>query len=229
MEITAPEANESVIIRLNRKHFQTINALLLAFVTLLGAFVAWRTALAADATGDTALAGIIATINAEETHAINNITFYEHYRAYTGYTRYSLLGNEMEADLAYVTDDDEAAELEQRMRQAWATAETFYFPKRYLNRDGSYNVQRELGEAWAEAARKKDLNAEPHFAQSMRMQQKTNWLIVIITVLAVSLLAHTLAETLVGDRLKFGLMLLGALLTVGSLVALILVEFRFFV
>jgi uncharacterized Tic20 family protein len=228
MEISAADINESVVREAGSDHFQTINALLLAFVTLLGAFVAWRTALAADAAGDTALAGIIATINAEETRAINNITLYEHYRAYTGYARYTLLGNEIALDLTNAPDD-EAEELDRQMRAAWNTAETFYFPKRYLNRDGTYNVQRELGEAWADAARKKDLNPEPHFAQSLRMQQKTKWLVVLITVLAVSLLMHTLAEMLAGNRLKLMLMLAGVLLTAGGLVALFLIEYRLFV
>jgi hypothetical protein len=229
MEITAADIDDSVAAEAGSDRWQTVNALLLAFVTLLGAFVAWRIALASDAAGDTALAGIIATINAEETLAVSDITAYENYRAYTGYSRYMLLATEFEADLAYASDEYEIEELESRLREARNTAETFYFPKRYLNRDGSYNIARQRGEAWAEAARKQDLYPEPHFAQSEKMQAKTRWLVIVITLLALSLLLHTLAEVLAGNRLKLTLMLLGALLTVGSLVAVYLIEYRIFV
>ena len=75
--------------------FQTFNAILLALVTLLGAFVVWRSAVAADAAGDENVAGILATLNVEQTRAINTVLLFENYRAYTGYTRYAELGNKL--------------------------------------------------------------------------------------------------------------------------------------
>jgi len=208
--------------------FQTINALLLALVTLLGAFVAWRASVAADASGDEALAGIIATIDAEETRAINNITLYENYRAFTTYTRYNTLGNAIEADLEKITDETEAATLDRQMREAWDTAESSSFPHRYLNRDGTYNTQRELGEAWADAARKKDIYPDPHFQTADRMQSKSNWLIVIVTALAGALVAYTVAEVLEKFSIRYVAMGLGVVLMVAGMVGLIVVEFAAF-
>ncbi|MBI1877165.1 MAG: hypothetical protein HYR94_02845 [Chloroflexi bacterium] len=44
---------------------EIVNALLIALVTLIGAFVAWRVSVASDNAGDAALAGLIATLNAQ--------------------------------------------------------------------------------------------------------------------------------------------------------------------
>ncbi len=228
-EVQLPgEAGEEKLVREDKKtgaRFQTINALLLALVTVLGAFVAWRASVAADASGDAGLDGLIATLNAEETRALNTITLHENYRAYTGYTRYNELGYQLEAELEKTQNDAEAEQLEQEMRNAWDTAEAFYFPRRYLNRDGTYNADRELGEAWAEAAREKDLSPEPHFQEANRMQAKSNWLVVVVTVLAMSLLAHTLAETLESPRLKISLLVLGVVLMLAGLSSLLALEY----
>ena len=86
------------------ERLEFINALLIALVTLIGAFVAWRASVAGDNAGDASLAGLIATLNVQETQALNQTLLYENYRAYTAYTRYNALGDEIEADLADIAD-----------------------------------------------------------------------------------------------------------------------------
>ena len=81
------------------------------------------------------------------------------------------------------------------MREAWDAAESFYFPHEYLKRDGTYDTQRELGEALAEAARETDLNPQPHFTEADQMQAKSNWLVVVLTGLAAALLCFALVES----------------------------------
>jgi hypothetical protein len=206
-----------------------INALLIALVTLIGAFVAWRVSVAGDNAGDASLAGLIATLNVQETHALNNTLLYENYRAYTAYTRYNTLGYEIEADLADVSDETEAEVLDRQMREAWDAAESFYFPREYLKRDGSYDTQRELGEALAEAARQRDLNPQPHFAESDQMQAKSNWLVVVITGLAVALLCFTLVESVNRSTLKYALISLGVIMMLAGVAATIAIEYFLFV
>lgn len=74
---------------------EIINALLIALVTLIGAFVAWRASVASDNAGDASLDGLFATRNAQETLALNNTQLYENYRAYLAYTRYNELGTNL--------------------------------------------------------------------------------------------------------------------------------------
>jgi hypothetical protein len=205
-----------------------INALLIALVTLIGAYVAWRASVAGDNAGDASLDGLNATRNYEETVALNYTQLYENYRAYTAYTRYNELGNQIESDLAN-TSADEIEALDRQMREAWDAAESFYFPHEYLKRDGAYDTARELGEALAEAARQRDLNPQPHFEEADKMQTKSNWLIVVITVLAVALLCFTLVESVNRPALKYALVSLGVIIMLGSVAAFIAIDYFLFV
>jgi hypothetical protein len=115
------------------------------------------------------------------------------------------------------------------MREAWDAAESFYFPREYLKRDGDYDTQRELGEAFAEAARQRNLNPQPSFTESDLNQSKSNWLIGVITILAVALLCFTLVESISQSGLKYTMMAVGVLLTVGCVAATIAIEYYWFV
>jgi hypothetical protein len=205
-----------------------VNALLIALVTLIGAFVAWRASVASDNAGDAALAGLITTLNVQETLALNHTYLYENYRAYTAYTRYNALGDEIEADLAEVSAEAEAEVLDRQMREAWDAAESFYFPREYLKRDGSYDTQRELGEALAEAARQSDLNPTPHFTEADQMQVKSNWLVVVITGLAAALLCFTIVESVQSSTLKYSLMGLGVVVMLIGIGATVAIEYYLF-
>lgn len=207
---------------------QTVVAVLIAVVTLLGATVAWRAALAADEAGDADFAGLTAVLNAEQTRTLNNTTLYEHYRAFTAYLYHNELGNLIAADL----DSAPAAEADRLNRQkteAWdiATANQTFFPNRYLNRDGSYNVERELGETWAQAAQQQDVNPEPHFVASDRLRSRANWLIGVLIILAVALVLYTLAEGLnpAFKFIRFSLALGGTFFLLLSVAAMLAVEY----
>ncbi|MBE7467798.1 MAG: hypothetical protein DPW09_16095 [Anaerolineae bacterium] len=205
--------------------FGIINAFLIALVTLIGAYVAWRASVASDNAGDAALAGLTATLNAQETEALNNTLLYEDYRAYTAYTRYNAVGDEIEEDLAEVTDETEAEILDRQMREAWDAAESFYFPREYLKRDGSYDTQRHLGEAMSEAARERDLNPTPHFSEADTMQVKSNNLIGVITILAVSLLFFTIVEGVDRPVIKYALVTLGVLIMIAGIWLTVSIEY----
>ena len=174
--------------------FQTTMAILIAIVTLVGAVLAWRAAMAGSAAGDADFAGLNAVLNAEETLGLNNTAFHRHYRAYTRYTRYGELQDLLEEDAELDADGVRAQQHTEASNLA--TTNQLFFPARYLQRDGSYAVQRELGEAWAQAGQAMDLEPDPHFVEADQMRQKTNWLVAIFVALAFSLLFYALAEGL---------------------------------
>jgi hypothetical protein len=151
----------------SESRWQTLAAVLIALVTVAGALVAWRAAVAADAAGDADFAGVQATLNREETRALNTVDAYEAYGAFTAYQRHNALGDLIAQDQANVATEDEALLLESERADAHdlALASQHLFPNRFLNRDGTYSVQRQLGELWADAAREKNLNPEPQFAE----------------------------------------------------------------
>jgi hypothetical protein len=206
--------------------FKTIVALLIAAVTATGAVVAWRAALAADAANNADASGLAATINAEETRALNRVTTYEHYRAYTQYLRFNELGNAIYDDLVNASDEEYTI-LDRQKTEAWDLAtelqESGFFISRYLNSDGSYDTAQELDEAWADAARAKDLNPDPHFTLGDRLRAKSTNLVALLIPLALALLLMTVSESL-AHQVKYALAGGGTLVLVGCMAALIIIE-----
>jgi hypothetical protein len=178
--------------------FQTVMAILIALVTLIGAALASRTALVGVDAGDEDFYGLAASLNSEETKAVNAVTMYGNYRAYTAFTRYNELGDLISADRDQITDTVEYDGLTSQMNEAWSLAVdvNYFFPTRYLNRDGLYDVERELGESWAEAASQKDLYPEPHFAAANALRGKVSRLLTIIIILTAAVWFFTLAQSL---------------------------------
>lgn len=206
----------------NNDHFKTVIAVLIAVVTVIGAMVAWRASLASGSAGDADLTGVTATLDTEETRTLNKANLYANYQAYTNYMLHNELGNLIAADLEHASTD-ETPHLQQQKTAAWDVAITDqnFFRSRYLDKDGNYNTERDLGEAWAEAGQQKDLNPEPHFAAADQLRAKANWLVGTLIILALALLVYTIAEGM-SHRFKYALALGGTvflLIGVGTALA----------
>lgn len=208
------------------RRLETIVAILIAVTTVIGAIVAWRSAVADDGAGDADYAGLQAAVRAEETRALNYVNAYESYAAFASYRRYSELGDLIEADQASAPGD-EAPVLERERADSHdlALSSQGLFPNKFLQRDGSYSVQRQMGEMWADAAREHDLNPDPQFAQANQLRAKANWLLVSVTILAVALVFMTLIEAL-GERLQVAMLSLGSLTMLAGTLFALFVELR---
>lgn len=185
-------------------------ACLIAAATLLGALFAWRSSVAGDAAGDADYAGLRAALNVEETRATNAVNAYEHYAAFTSFDRHDELARLIEDGAGPARDLEEAREL--------ASASRGLYPAHFVNRDGTYALERELGVMWADAAREKDLSPEPQFAEADRQRGKSLGLLIAVTLTAVALVFFTLVGAL-GARLQYLNLALGVLcLLVGGVV-----------
>ena len=165
--------------------FQTAMAVFIAVVTLVGAVIAWRTAIASDDAGDADFAGLKAVLRAEETRMVNDVNALRHYRAYSAYTHHEALRSRL-AQLGDVTGEVEASNL--------ATTSQIFFPSRYLDQSGSYNLQREVAELWAQAQQVTDLDPIPHFDEADANREKNKQLVGAFILLSLSLLFYTAAE-----------------------------------
>jgi hypothetical protein len=183
----------------------TVVAVLIAVSTLVGAGLAWRSSVAGDAAGDADYAGLRSVVNVEETRATNAVNAYEHYAAFVNFDRQDELAGLIQEDRARGGNEAGLADA-----RDLAHANRHLFPVRFLNRDGSYALQRELGEMWADAAREKDLNPEPQFDESERFRAKTLGLLAAVTVVAFALIFFTLVEPL-GEKLQYVNLALGTL------------------
>jgi hypothetical protein len=205
--------------------FTTLVAILIALVTVIGALVVWRAAVAEDASGDADYAGLRAAINAEETRALNFVNTYENYGSYVNYQRNRDFGNLILADMANATEEQALALNSQRAdAHDLALAAQHLFPQRFLNRDGSYSTERQLNELWATAAKEKDLNPTPQFEDADRLRAKTNNLLLTAGALALALVAYTLIEA-ASARWKMVLFAAGSLLAIGGTIMAALIEF----
>ncbi len=170
---------------------------MIAVVTVIGAGVACRAAIASSNASDADFNGLVAAINAEEAAIVNAVTTYQHYHAYTTYLRYNELGN--------IAAEETLPEMARLKREAWGLAlglQYSFFPPRYLNPDGTYDTQRELDESWAEQEQQKDLQPEPHFAAADLARLKTSLLTGALIVFAVAFWFFTLAQA-INNRLKY--------------------------
>ena len=182
--------------------FQIIVAIMIAIVSLVGAAVGWQSTLIEDDDADRS--GLEAALNVETTRFINTAELFRHYRAYTSYTLNEELAEQLEEELLLASDVDASSEalfLQQSAAEDIVGTSQQFFPPRYLNRDGSYNTQRELGEAWAQAEQLMDLDPQAHFDEADSQRAKSSLIITNLVILTVSLLFFTIAEGLHAKRL----------------------------
>jgi hypothetical protein len=191
--------------------FKSFVAVMIAIVTVLGALAAGLAAKASSDAGDGDFAGMGAAINAQKADLINEINAYEHYRAYTAYVRYLELG--------YLLFDPNADPKTQdslfnQQQEVWGVAggiKSTFFQARYINPDGSYDIERELQEARAEDEQDSDLNYEPHFNEADGDRAKSSFLTGDMIVFAFSFWFFTLAQVF-ENRFKYVMAIFGILL-----------------
>jgi len=160
--------------------------------------------------GESANAGMAAAFNRELVQNINYGQLYSEYRAYTEYLANSELQTQLERALA---GTDAAAEentaLTQELTQAQrkSASSRLFFSMRYLDRDGNYDTERHLGEAWARAEQQTELNPQPYFLdadQQRELGMRFIWLLLWLTVaLCIYEVVHYFNERRVAIRGTF--------------------------
>jgi len=205
--------------------FQVVVAVLIACVTLLNAIVAWRASLASQSASNADTAGLAATINLQEARAVNSILAYQHDRAYTEYVRFNLLGDLL-GDSAQTASQGEADVLLRQSQEAYTLAQVVvdsFLPARYIRPDGTYDLQRQISEAMAEAAQAKELEPEGHFKEGDRLRTKSINLFGSLLLFAAAIWLFTAAEG-VKSALRYLLAAGGILLMAVGLIIFIVFE-----
>jgi hypothetical protein len=206
------------------KRFEVSVSILTALVTILSAVVAWRAAIASDAAGNADFAGIGAALSREESRTLNSSTAYQQYRAFTTYMRNNALGNTLADALDTVPDDQRSAVDHERASSLDQTlVDDYFFETRFLNAAGQYAVQRQLSEAEAEDAQKKDIDPDPHFALADLLRSKSNLMVGMLIVMACSLWFYTLASE-IKHSVRYPLALIGLICMLVGVVGTFTIE-----
>ncbi len=203
--------------------FQIIVAIMIAVVSVIGVVMVWQVNLVGGPAEKQA--GLRAILNTETTRFINQAELYKNYRAYTLYTLNDQLQGQIAADLADTPPEPMLKHQQAQAADLVAVSQRF-FPQRYLNRDGSYNIQRQLGEAWAQARQSTDLEPQVHFDKASKARSKISSIMVMLLGLTIALLFYTIAESLHPARkfLRYVIALTGTLFLLASVAGSIATE-----
>jgi hypothetical protein len=206
--------------------FKSITATVIAIVTVLGAMVACLATVAGSAAADANLEGVGAAIKGQKAEVVNEVTAYEHYRAYTTYIRYDELGN-LIYDAAATSDGQTKQELTNQRMEAWGLADALkisFFPPRYIDVDsGKYNIRRELDELWARDSQSQDLDPGPHFSRSDSQHSRSLFHTGNMIIFAVAFWFLTMAQ-LFENRLKYVGLALGILIALVGILGILFAE-----
>ena len=208
------------------ERFKAIASVMIAVVTVIGAGVACLASRDANAAGNADFAGLTAAIAAQETTIVDHVNVYEHYQAYTTYQRYNELGNLLSNEAATSNDPAAVEALSRQKREAYGLAQGLqfsFFPPRQLNPDGTYNVQRELDEEFAQAAQQQDIVPGPHFDEADALRTRSNFLTGVLIALAIAFWFFTLAQA-INSRLKYFFVFGGFAATAVSLLLVLAAE-----
>lgn len=206
--------------------FKSIVAVLIAFVTILGAAAACLATVALSSAGDADFEGLTAAINAQREGVVNQINAYEHLRAYTAYTRYLELGYILWEE-ASQADSETAVQLDKQRKEFLGLASEMrssFFQSRYMDtQQGLYNLQRELNEAWAEDILNYDLEPRPHFDRADALRTRSALLAGDMIIFAVSFWFLTVANV-IENRWKYLMMALGILIGLGGILGIFIAQ-----
>jgi hypothetical protein len=204
--------------------FKSFVAILVAIVTVLGALTAGLAAKASSDAGDEDFAGMGAAISAQKADLINEVYAYEHYRAYTTYAR--------NLELGFLLHDPSADETTQQalynqQLEVWGVANgiiSTFFQARYMDPDGTYDLNRELQEARAEDEQNNDLNYTPYFNKADSLRARSSFLVGNMIVFAISFWFLTLAQVM-ENRFKYFMAVFGILLGLAGILGIFIGRF----
>lgn len=202
--------------------FQIIMAIFIAFVTVVGAVIAWQAALLSEQASDADFSSTVAIINREQALTIGTARGYQRYRAYTAYTINRTLATELKD-----AEDTPEIEAERMNANNDLISNLSYIDTRFLDQDGYYDLERDFKTNLADARLENELDPSGFFDEAGRVRQKVNILIQDFIVLAIALFFFTFAETLHSKRrfLRYTLALLGLVtLVIGIIVAVRVLE-----
>lgn len=193
--------------------YSTFVAIMIALVSVVGAIVAWRVAVASSDAGSADTRGLLATVDKEDATTKATIFAIGHQTAFAAFRRNDALSEAFYA-LGGADRNRIAAAFE-----AAANRTLDFIPRAYLNRQDELDVQRDMGEEIAQATVNKDINAQPYFDAADAARVKVQWLLFDLIWLGVALLLLTLADA-IQNPLRYVCLIGGlGIFVLGTLVA----------
>lgn len=205
---------------------ESIAAILIAVVTVIGAVIAWRASVAGDGAGDADLAGLQAVLNQQETEAVNYGNAYSEYQTYLSFKRYRDTADLLQVALEEASPEEEVYILSDlALSNEIATTNEMRVSKNFVNDDGTFNLPRRLSELRADAARERDTVPAPHFTEADDLREKSNQMLLSATILAIGVVCFTTLEAIQG-RWRYLMFGMGLLFVIAGAVSALMLELQ---
>jgi hypothetical protein len=210
--------SEQFLSRLN-----TVIAFTVSLLTLFSGVLGWQMGnISGNASGAYASAQR-AELNAQKVISTNTLNANENHRAFLAYKNYfdqfKLVSLQLEAaQKADPVDEALVTQLTSQRdeMQLLYLSSLKLFPNKFINRDGTYNLDEQLGQMIASDARLYDINPAPHQETGKRYDAQARNMQFALIILAVSLFLFAIISTVA--NLKPVLML--AMTALGYLTAI---------
>jgi hypothetical protein len=218
-----------------RDGFKTVLALLMALVVVSGAIITWRSSLDAENATSEDTVGLTTAVQAQGAQVQSSVNAYQDYQAFTSYVHNQAVANLLSQQIHTLSTGPDAnnpdtqaqiASLQQSMAESndVANASRKYFQSRYINPDGTYNLNREIAAALADQAKSTDLAPDKHFDEAVKLRTRSSDLLLALLILGAALVCYTLASG-PGQRFRVPIVVIGVLLTLVALGDAVRVEF----
>jgi hypothetical protein len=205
-------------------NLNTVIAFVISILTIFSALLGWQMGNIAGDASDEYSSAQRAELNAQKVRSINTLATDENHRSFLTYKRYydeyQLVSEQLlEAKSAVEVDDALVSELDTKQQELRALylSNLRLFPNVYITRDGKYDINTQLGQMWAKAARDLDLEPKPHLKAGQLLDAQVQKIQLALILLAVSLFFYAIVSTV--ESLKRGYILAFTILGSVSAVA----------
>ncbi len=206
-------------------HLNTVIAFTISILTLFSGLLGWHMGnISGDASGAYALAQR-AELNAQKVISTNTMNAYENHRAFLEYKnyfdQYKLVSSQLDqAKKADSIDQALVTELTSQRDelQLLYLASLKLFPNRFINRDGTYDLQGQIGQMIASDKRKFDMNPDPHMKEGRQFEAQARNMQIALIISAVSLFCFAIVSTVqnLKQPLMFTMIALGYITAVAG-------------
>ncbi len=200
-------------------------AVLIALISVVTAVGAWRVSAAASAADDADTTGLLAAVDREDSVTAAYVTAYGRFSAYVRAVGYSALADLLKPIEDSTTDTNLKARITQERDNLiyGANQLRFALPQRYLDRNQTYDIERDIGEAIADRSIERDTFPDPHFDRAIAARAQAEWLLGLIILLGIAFVLLTLADA-IKNPLRYAFIALAVLLLLFTLVSGVLIE-----
>lgn len=186
----------------SNSRLNTIIAFTISILTIFSALLGWQMGIISEDASSEYSAAQRAELNAQKTQSIYTLAADENQRSFLTYKRYYDEYQLVSKQLAQAKSADEVdgalvneLNAKQKELRALYLSTLKLFPATYITREGTYDINTQLGQMWARASRDMDLDPQSHLKAGQQLDAQVQKMQTALVLLAVSLFFFAIVST----------------------------------